>query len=129
MNNPWEVKAEWEDKCWGKVQHIFSTQAAAVSHLVVMPGFCCSMHMHVERANMFCVQSGMLQIEYHQPEWSSSSIHVMKAGDVFVVPSGVVHRFCVMEGGRVIEVYWPDKGGVCRFDDIIRDDKGGKWDG
>lgn len=126
MRNVYRVREEWEDKCWGKVQHIFLSEASAVSHLVVRPNWQCSKHRHGERANMFCVQSGIIEVLVWD-EQGNKSEHLLTVGDVLVVPSGVWHRFRVLEGGRIIEVYFVDVvNGSCRFEDIERQDQGGR---
>jgi len=123
---PFQIKTVWESKCWGKVHHIFSTPQCAVSHLMVTKGFRCSRHKHVHRANMFCVQSGLLRVRTWDWAEMATRDYDLKAGDTLVVPSGLKHEFHVIENGRVIEVYWPDRGGECKFDDIVRDDIGGR---
>jgi mannose-6-phosphate isomerase-like protein (cupin superfamily) len=125
-----DFKPFWEEKCWGKVYHIFSDPHAAVSVLEVKKGFQCSIHKHEERANQFTVQEGEILVEI----WASDdtegwfSPYHLKPGMTLVVPSGKWHRFIVLESGRLVEVYWPDEGGVCRMDDIIRRDLGGSTD-
>jgi mannose-6-phosphate isomerase-like protein (cupin superfamily) len=118
----------WEEKCWGKVYHIFSNPHAAVSVLEVEEGFQCSIHKHEERANQFTVQEGMIQVEIwdgDNTDTCGTSLYYLRPGSTLVVPSGKWHRFVVMESGRLVEVYWPDEGGVCSMDDIIRRDLGG----
>jgi len=115
-----------EIKVWGKVLHIFSSEHAAVSCLEVKKGYQCSRHSHRERANMFCVQEGAIEIE----EWNSTGSRLstmLGPGSSYVVPSGILHRFRVIESGMMVEVYWPDvEGGKVRSDDIERLDTGGK---
>ncbi len=123
-------KPIYEDKCWGNVVHMFSDSGAAVSHLNVKRGTRCSRHYHEDRANAFYVLSGKIVIE----EWETGledfdpdlkTLKILKAGDHYTVPSMVIHRFRVLEDGQLIEVYWPDRGGACRADDICRLDTGG----
>jgi len=119
---------KWEPKNWGRVQHIFANPHACVSVLEVIPGQCCSIHMHEHRANQFCVQEGRLVIE----EWrrglkKESTMTVMVPGDVKHVPSGIFHRFITLDEGKLVEVYWQD-GGEVKADDIIRTDVGTTYD-
>jgi len=121
-------KAEWETKCWGRVNHVFTSISVAVSCLETMPGFCCSIHYHDERINLFSVQEGVICVEVWPISIFYDSIaHVLRAGDVLSVPISMSHRFSVLEGGFVTEVYTPRYGTV-RQDDINRFDKGGPFD-
>jgi len=116
----------WEDKCWGRVHHVFASRHAAVSHLKLDEGFRCSMHRHDERANQFCVHEGAVVIEVWDSVTAAKTMHLLHPGDVFVVPSGIWHRFRVLQNGTMTEVYWPDQGGVVRIADIEREDNGGE---
>ena len=119
-----------ENKVWGSVCHIFASPNAAVSCLAVEAGFRCSIHYHKTRANQFAMHDGRVVIE----EWraglgESPTLVLLGEGDVHHVPSGVWHRFRVLESGHMTEVYWPDpEGGECRADDIMRKDEGGPDD-
>ena len=118
----------FEKKCWGEVWHIFTSDHAAVSHLKLVAGFCCSIHKHLERANMFAVLSGRLVVEV----WEAGSIASFELGpgDTHTVRSCVRHRFTVLEDGEAIEVYWPDHAeGRVRQDDIVRYSLGGAANG
>ena len=111
----------WEEKCWGRVQHIFASSHAAVSILEVNAGWRCSIHLHEDRVNLFAVQSGLLVVEMFEP---MNSMHLLKPGDRLEVPSWCDHRFRVLESGHVTEVYWPAFDGIVRLDDIVRRDVG-----
>lgn len=118
-----------EEKVWGRVMHVFANPHAAVSCLEVERGYCCSKHKHFERANLFAVQTGAIVVEVWDEGSQEPDMVLLGTGDVFTVPSGVLHRFRVLTDGRVTEVYWPDvEGGVCRYDDIEREDEGGEDD-
>jgi len=119
------MKFEWEEKVWGRVVHIFQSASAAVSFLEVNKGFQCSRHYHNFRANQFSVISGHICIEVWVGEKDYRSIN-LHSGETYVVPSGRVHRFNVIESGSMIEVYWPDKeNNYVSISDIERIDTGG----
>jgi mannose-6-phosphate isomerase-like protein (cupin superfamily) len=75
---------------------------------------------------MFAVVTGKIRIQM----WDAALLPIdqveLVAGDTFVVPSSILHRFQVLESGRVIEVYWPDA--TVGKDDIQRYDEGGPMD-
>ncbi len=119
---------EWEKKEWGRVNHSFQSEQSAVSRLEVLAGTRCSKHIHKQRTNLFFVMSGLLLIQ----EWDEGcgeQLNVyLPPGGVHIVDSNILHRFCVVKSGRVLEVYWPDAdGGRVSIDDIEREDKGGVW--
>ena len=121
---------KWEKKCWGKVLHVFKSSNAAVSHLKINRGFRCSKHKHKFRANLFAVVTGVVLIEewvVDDEDWDGSEHREtsLQSGQVYVVPSGVWHRFRVIESGTMVEVYWPVRDGFVSMDDIVRMDEGG----
>lgn len=122
-----QTKSIVEDKVWGKVTHIFQSSQAAVSCLDIVENFQCSCHKHAERVNQFFVLEGSVIIE----EWENGldnpfSSRILTPGSSHFVPSQVWHRFKVIESGKMVEVYWPDRGGLVSFDDIERLDEGGE---
>ena len=121
----------WEQKCWGRVWHIFCSEQTSLSWLEVKAGTCCSKHMHRERNNQFLVLSGTICIEEFCNVEVVPSLRdlvfrrrILRATDAYMVPAGIKHRFRVLEDGELIEIYWPIAGGEVRQDDIIRDDVG-----
>lgn len=117
-------QAEWEEKAWGRVQHMFYNSHVGVSYLEVERGFCCSKHKHNERTNMFFVHSGQLVVEVWDLDWK---MYLLNEGDSIEVPEGLWHRFRVLMSGKVTEVYRPAfSGAQVRLDDIDRMDKGGE---
>ena len=142
------LKPYWEEKCWGRVLHVFANEHAAVSCLEVEKGFRCSQHFHEERANLFAVQSGHVVIEMwstvcrHEPaleihtdsypqyvvKTCKRKLSLLEPGATLCVPSGMWHRFSVLESGQMTEVYWPDRGGKVDIEDIQRFEVGGEFD-
>lgn len=128
-----EGAAKWEQKCWGLVQHVFSSPDVAVSILKVDRGFRCSRHLHKHRVNTFWLVSGVVDVW----EWASERdvvknpnfpiyCHRMKFSEPHVtVNAGRPHMFRVLESGLVVEIYTPD-GGPVDISDITRFDEGGQ---
>lgn len=127
--NDWR-NAKWEQKDWGEVLHLFLRDDAAVSMLHVEKDFRCSRHYHKDRANMFIVVSGKIDVLIcdHKTSPGPRVAH-LESGHAVVVESGCLHWFEVVEAGTVIEVYWADKGGKVSIDDIVRKDVGGPVEG
>lgn len=118
---------EYEQKVWGKVAHLFQSDRAAVSHLVLEAGFWCSRHYHLQRVNQFHCLRGKVVVEQWPDGFGMDPlVAVLGPGGTATVEAGVLHRFVVLEPGEVIEVYWPkDAGSAVSQDDIHRLDVGG----
>ena len=108
-----------EKKVWGNVQHVFCSEACAVSILEVQKGFRCSTHYHEHRINRFVVHSGVIDVIVYGKK------HRLLPGSVFDVPPMEYHSFEVIESGTIVEVYWSPP---VRLDDIVRSDSGGPID-
>ena len=123
----YRIDVPFEDKCWGEVQHIFDNEHVAVSGLLAWEeGYRCSKHFHKQRANMFFVLGGVIDVFVGgEKESDPYARWELARGDVFVVPSGIWHEFHVIASATIVEVYWPDRGGVCDINDIVRADVGG----
>lgn len=125
MNPP-----KWERKAWGLVCHEFYNDEVGLSRLLLDEEYRCSRHYHEERSNQFTVIEGSVCIE----RWpigldKPKKMKVLAEGDSAIVSAGIFHRFRVIRGGSLIELYWPNVvGGKVRFNDIIRYDKGGPDD-
>jgi len=120
-----KTRPKYEDKCWGSVLHGFVCDHAAVSLLTLQKGSWCSKHIHRERSNVFWNISALVEIE----EWELSGdilVTLLEPGDVLEIPSGIPHRFRVLEDGEMIEVYYADRGGIVSIDDIDREELGGR---
>lgn len=119
----------WEDKCWGRVRHIFTSSYAAVSELEINEGWMCSKHWHVHRINQFTVLAGAIAIEEWYLHSEEPKLSVVRAGETLTVPTLVKHRFSVLETGRMIELYWQaNLEHPVDIEDIVRDDVGGPCD-
>lgn len=114
-----------ETKIWGRAFHCFNSHNAAVSILDTVAGGYCSRHTHAQRVNRFIVHSGVIDVVEYEGDRESKRTRML-AGSVHDVEAGVLHRFEVIEGGVVVEVYFPAKeGDKVSLDDIQRLDIGG----
>lgn len=119
---------EWEKKCWGLTRCISHNDHHSAHELRTLAGWQCSLHRHQQRANSFFVDSGVIEVRLFGDDRRDGVGYRVGPGKTFDVPSGVWHRFAVIESGTVFETYWPDRGGVVLLDDIERDpdDLGGR---
>ena len=117
----------YEDKVWGRVQHIFASPEAAVSLLEVKAGFRCSVHRHRWRINLFAVQEGKVRICWYEGEGTTTLRTLfLGPGDIYEMPVCIYHWFEVVESGRMVEVYWRSSFiHSVEHDDIERLDVGG----
>ncbi len=123
----------WENKCWGRVRHLFDHPGAAISHLETTQGHRCSCHFHHHRSNLFHVISGEIEIVHFLPasagdDTGAHSVRQVKVcpNQQYVVPCRHVHWFRVLESGEVIELYWRCNSGDVAISDIVRYDAGGE---
>jgi mannose-6-phosphate isomerase-like protein (cupin superfamily) len=116
-----------EPKTWGVTWPVIETDLYARYALEAIVGGYSSLHYHAERANRFRVLSGAIIV------WRVFGTLVVSSepltdGQTFDVPSLVVHGFGVLENAKIIEEYWPDRGGTVRRNDIQRLCHGGRVD-
>lgn len=125
---PASFRSYRENKIWGYVTHVFSNVQISMSYLRFYANAWCSIHKHLERANSFFVAKGAVLIEIFSEDnlEEPEEVFTLEQGDSHIVPSGIWHRFKTLEAGYMVEVYWPDRGGECRLDDIVRHDTGGR---
>lgn len=122
-----QITTGWEAKIWGRVWHIFASSHASCSYLEVEHGSWCSRHIHRERVNVFVSVSALLKIlEWADEKEQTPKTTMLRPGEVYEVPAGVLHQFQVVGTGSLIEIYYPVPGGEVRQDDIERLDIGGR---
>ena len=116
------LKTQLHKKAWGSVYHAFDNPECAVSVLYTKEGAYSSRHVHTERVNRFIVVSGCIDVVRYTPDGETETERVrLHVGDIEDVKTMVVHSFEVVEGGILVEVYYPAYGGAqVRLDDIKR---------
>lgn len=118
--------SNWQIKIWGKTRCLVDNSFYSEHELHLETGGICSCHYHQHRANLFCVESGIVKIVWAFA-WGMSS-KILTPGNTHVVPSLVTHQFQCIKQGTMKEVYFPDRGGVVSNSDIIRLTQGVKID-
>lgn len=115
---------DWQTKVWGRTRLNFGGDYFQRHELVIESGGYCSVHYHKQRANRFTIVSGSIAIVQFWA-WKTERI-VLTQDQTFDIPSLVVHQFQVLQDGKILEDYWPDRGGKVRLSDIVRLSQGGK---
>jgi len=110
-----------QGKVWGITEKIFGRHNVEVHRIVAKVGGYCSKHHHVNKYNLFYVESGSLEITVYQNNGLEDKT-ILNDGDSFEVPPGVWHRFESLKDNTIAyEIYWSD----LEPDDIVREDHGG----
>jgi mannose-6-phosphate isomerase-like protein (cupin superfamily) len=118
---------DWELKVWGRTRIELAGPQYVRTHLSAFPGGYSSVHYHRERANRFHVLRGCLDV-WILHGWDVERVRLTD-GNQLAVPSLVVHGFYAVARTWAVEEYWPDRGGVCAADDIVRLTTGGRISG
>lgn len=97
-------------KVWGSTELIVQRPDFEVHRIVIIPNGFCSVHRHVDKVNMFAVESGELSIEVWKSEYDLRDWTELGVGDQTEVPAGELHRFSNL-GEEVVayEFYWPTR--------------------
>ena len=113
----------WQTKVWGRTRCTVESPVFLRHELEVEKGGYCSVHYHNSRANRFHVLSGQVAVVQFFGWTTKRTILGADARtleNTCYVSSRVPHMFQVIESGKVIEDYWPDRGGNASNDDIVR---------
>lgn len=115
----------WEKKVWGRVAHL-QAERTSLSILELNAIACCSRHYHEKRWNRFVVLDAQIAVCLFANEHDKlgTASKFLRAGDVLDVPPLTIHRFDVMQFGRVIEVYWNADDSPVDLNDIVRLEEG-----
>lgn len=114
----------WRDKAWGRTRCLIDSDLFSRHELEVKAGGFCSVHYHTERANRFIVQAGEIVVLTLMGQAILHEV-TLTADMQFDVPSMLLHCFLVLSEGKLLEDYWPDRGGTVRNEDIVRLSHGG----
>jgi quercetin dioxygenase-like cupin family protein len=119
-----------KEKVWGWSYPLLLTEDIEIVKIEVRHGGYSSRHAHKNKANMFFVLSGVLQvITYLKNTEDYDQIRFLhREGDAFQVAAGIFHRFRALAPTVAIEVYRPTGTGKLDPNDIIRSDEGGLLD-
>lgn len=108
-------------KVWGSTQSLFHANNVEVHRISIVPGGYCSKHKHLNKWNLFYVESGKLQVEIWREKSGLRDETEISTGEMFAVPPGEFHRFRALTDVIAYEIYWVELDP----NDIIRETVGG----
>jgi mannose-6-phosphate isomerase-like protein (cupin superfamily) len=111
------------DKKWGVTRLVEQGATHEVWHASIAAGGYSSKHRHTLQSNLFYVMSGEMVV-YQFADRDAAAPHVrclVRAGESFVVPAGVWHKFETLTPVELIETYQTTLSTA----DIERADEGG----
>lgn len=109
-----------EHKLWGYTSRLFCKNNVEIHRIVGKLGGYCSKHKHINKFNLFFVESGKLLVKTWENDVMSSVI--LDYGQSYVILPNKYHMFEVLLDQTVAyEVYWTELDTT----DIVRETVGG----
>lgn len=96
-------------KVWGHTELIVAQPTFEMHRIEVDEGGYCSVHLHQDKVNLFCVEHGALQIEVWKADYKLWDRTFLYPGERTQVAAGEYHRFVATEKTTCFEVYWPTR--------------------
>ena len=112
IEKPWGHEEIWDQSSRGYVGKV----------LFIKKGHRLSRQYHRVKEETVMVLEGVLTCEAG-PYFEGDTIHfhIMKAGEIFHIAPGTIHRFCAPEGDvRVVEVSTSETSDIVRLEDDYR---------
>lgn len=108
---PEKIQKPWgHELIWAKTAHYVA------KILVVRAGESLSLQFHRQKEETLFFESGECALETGPDERSLSKLE-LKAGDIFHVPPGTLHRIAAITDCRIFEVSTPQLDDVVRLQD------------
>ena len=113
-----------QGKVWGITEQIFGKNNVSIHRIAVHPGGFCSIHKHLNKWNMFYVESGILRVKTWKNDYDLIDETLLFEGDAIMIKPGEFHQFINenVDCAIVYEIYWTELD----ENDIERKDVGGK---
>lgn len=111
-----KVPAAIVQKPWGYEEIFAVTGAYAAKILVVRAGESLSLQYHERKEETLRLLTGEIQFESGE-SLETLSTETLKAGDVFHVPPGLIHRMTAISDSTLFEVSTPELADVVRLED------------
>lgn len=105
--NPLKIEKPWgHEILWAK------TKDYAGKVLVILKGHRLSLQYHQNKEETIRLQKGLMELETGDQATRQKTL--MKPGDHFHIPPGLIHRMIAIEDCEVVEVSTP------QLDDVVR---------
>tara|TARA_Y100000034_G_scaffold113522_1_gene148635 strand:- start:410 stop:754 length:345 start_codon:yes stop_codon:yes gene_type:complete len=111
-----------EGKVWGITSEIFNKNNVAIHRIEGKKDGYCSKHKHVNKYNIFFVESGILEIEIWKNDYDLVDKTTLSPGQSTCIPPGEYHRFHVLKDCVALEIYYTELSP----NDIVRENVGGR---
>ena len=108
--------ARFVNKPWGHEEIFAVTDHYAGKILVISAGESLSLQYHEEKEETIRVLDGELQFESGE-NLETLTTEILKPGDIFHVPPGLIHRMTAIQDCRLLEVSTPQLDDVVRLQD------------
>jgi len=106
---------------WGYSEILFASAEVCLARAVGVAGGASSLHTHRDKANLFHVLHGFVEIHGEQGKLITLDKH---RHPVFVAPPRMVHRMVFQTDAILFEVYTPGLNRTVQLEDIQRLDHG-----
>ncbi|MCK9598405.1 MAG: cupin domain-containing protein [Candidatus Omnitrophota bacterium] len=112
-----------QGKVWGMTEAVFGDEMNfSVHYLHIDAGGYCSEHRHAQKANVFYVLEGRLEVYVWPPGRDIPDTTILHRGEETFIPPGAWHMFKALENTECLEIYC----GRIIGDDIERRTTGGR---
>ena len=94
------------EKYWGSIQNIYANDEFTLKVVIMKASTQSSMEYHVKKDEYYFIKSGLLKLGLRIGRAKNISI-LLKAGDVYHIPPGLMHMRIALEDTEIIE--WSNK--------------------
>lgn len=104
------------DKPWGFEDYLEENEDFVIKRIKLNEGQRSSLQLHERKREWVRVESGALQLEIG-PSADALEVLTLRAGEVYRVPPGTVHRVLATEDVVILEVATPGDDDIVRLED------------
>lgn len=94
------------EKYWGTIQNIFANEDFTLKVVFMKASTQSSMEYHIKKNEYYFIKSGLLKLGLRIGRAKNISV-ILKAGDVYHIPPGLMHMRIALEDTEIIE--WSNK--------------------
>ena len=104
---PVNVPLKHEKKYWGEMTTLFDQDGYTVKKICMRAWTQSSLEYHIKKKESYYIESGKLKVGLRIGRGANKSV-VLKQGDVFHVPPGLMHMRIALEDTVIIEASTTD---------------------